>query len=150
MTAELTSEDIAKDLLNPFKDALIKGGFDDKRLLKQLNKEFENEEVKIIKVRGQVDSRTLPKNYKIIARPRKFEDGETIIEYRVHNIGISQRARMDVQKLEGLYPAEKHEVRGGINLIPEPLTPEQFEFYKGIAEQLKNAIISEYKRSDRS
>ncbi len=113
MEKKITSEQLAKDLLNPFKDVLLKGGIDDDYLIKQLKKEFENEEPKVIKSSGKLDSRSLPKNYKVIAKPTKDNPyGDTIIECRLHNLGISQKARMDVHKLRGDYPAEKHEHTG--------------------------------------
>lgn len=119
MKKSVTSEEIAQDLVNPFKQVLDTGGIDDEYLIKQLKKEFENEEPKHIKSSGKLDSRTLPKNYKVIAKPTKDNPyGDTIIECRLHNIAISQKARMDVHKLRGDYPAEKidHNLTGDINV----------------------------------
>jgi hypothetical protein len=111
--------EIANDLLNPFKDVLLKGGIDDKLLIKQLKKELRSKEPKIIKVKGSVKQEDLPLGFKVIADTGTVYEGEkgavnlegeTIIQYKVANIGTMQKARMDVHRLRGDYPAEKHDV----------------------------------------
>lgn len=115
-----TREEIIGDILSPMQSALNRGGINEQFLIKQLKKEFRSKEPKVIKVKGAVNPDILPKGYKIVTMSGEiihsadggtdYGDGETIIEYQVHNIGISQKARMDVHKLRGDYPAEKHEV----------------------------------------
>jgi len=117
---KITSEEMAADILNPFKDVLLKGGIDDKFLIKQLKSEFRSKEPKIIKIKGAVNPESLPRGYKIVGQSgevihcadggQDYSDGETIIEYQVKNIGVSQRARMDVHKLRGDYPAVKQSI----------------------------------------
>jgi len=140
-----TRDEIINDLQSPFKSALNTGGIDDDFLIKQLKREFENEEPKTIKVRGHIDSRKLPKNYKVIARPLKNEDGDTVIEHKVHQIGISQKARIDVHKLRGDYPAEKHDLRGNFNVSPE-ITPEDRVMLTNVSNKVVDAIINKHRR----
>ena len=133
MSNDLTPEDFAKDLLNPFVDKLIKGGIDDEYLIRQLKREFKSKEPKIIKVKGAVDQAGLPRGFKVITtsglimeledaegkKTLKAGNGETVLQYHVRNIGIAQKARMDAHKLRGDYPAEKHDLSIGGDIIVE-------------------------------
>lgn len=123
----ITSEELARDLLNPFKDVLLKGGIDEGFLIDQLKKEFNSQEPKIIKIKGSIEQSELPEGFEVVANSGMvYEgekgvvrlDGETIIQYKVDNIGTMQKARMDVHKLRGDYPAEKmdHNVKGDITV----------------------------------
>jgi hypothetical protein len=115
-----TRKEIINDLLSPFQNALNAGGINEQFLIKQFKQEFKSREPKVIKVKGAVNPDTLRKGFKIIAQSgeiihsadggQDYSDGETIIEYHVRNIGIAQKARMDAQKLLGLYPVEEHKV----------------------------------------
>jgi hypothetical protein len=157
--SKITAKEIADDLLNPFVDFLEKGGITDDFLVKQLKKEFRSKEPKIIKVKGAVSQNDLPPGFKLIAtsgtlsyqegddgQEEVYGSGDSIIQYKVHNIGISQRARMDVHKLKGHYPAEKHEHSGQINVIPQ-LTDEDREMLKSISSQVVNEILQQHREA---
>lgn len=151
---EITSAELAADLLNPFKNVLLKGGIDDKFLIRQLKKELRSKEPKIIKVKGAVNPETLKKGYKIVTTSgeiihstdggQDYGDGETVLQYEVANIGISQKARMDVHKLRGDYPAEKHELSGSVTVVPE-LTPEDRKILTATSKQVVNDILQQHR-----
>lgn len=154
-----TREEIIKDLLSPFQSALNAGGINEQFLIKQLKQEFKSKEPKVIKVKGAVKKEDLPRGYKVITTTgliefdkegnREFSDGETIIEYQVHNIGISQKARIDAHKLRGDYPAEKHELSGHVQVTPE-LTPEDRELLRSTTTKVVNDILQQHRESIKS
>jgi len=158
----VTSEELAEDLLNPFKDTLIKGGIDDDFLIRQLKREFRAKEPKIIKVKGAINPEDLPAGFKVIASTgviehRKegdedvsfYSDGETIVQYKVHLIGTSQKARMDAHKLRGDYPAEKHDISGALQVIPK-LGEADRELLTNTANKVVDAILNEHRRDIKS
>ena len=156
--AVITSEEIAKDLLNPFKDVLVKGGIDDDFLIKHLKREFRAKEPKVVKVKGSVSQEDLPSGFKVIADSGTVYEGEkgavnlegeTLIKYKVDLIGISQKARMDVHKLRGDYPAEKHEHSGTVNVMPV-LNDEDRALLTEVVEGRINAILQQHRESIKS
>lgn len=150
----VTATELASDLLNPFKNVLLKGGIDDKFLIRQLKSEFKSKEPKTIKVKGAINPDSLPRGYRIVATSgeiihsqdggQDYGDGETIIEYQVKNIGISQKARIDVHKLRGDYPAEKHELSGTVAITPQ-LTPEDRKLLLSTSKQVINDILQQHR-----
>ena len=154
-----TREEIIESILSPFQSALNKGGITEDFLIRQLKKEFKSKEPKVIKVKGAVKKEDLPRGYRVITTTgliefdndgeREFSDGETIIEYQVHNIGISQRARMDAHKLRGDYPAEKHELSGAVDVTPK-FEPGDREMVKNMMDQVINGIIQQHRDAIKS
>jgi hypothetical protein len=76
-------------------------------LAKQLVEELNATVTKTAKLKGQVQD-NLPDGYRIIA---ETED-ETLVQWEERAWTVQQPARMDAQKLLGLYPAERRELTG--------------------------------------
>jgi hypothetical protein len=82
-------------------------GIDVDVLVKQLKDELSAHETKTLKLKGAVQD-SLPEGWTIIAETEE----ETVIQWHEVNWKVRQPARIDAQKLLGLYPAEKHEHSG--------------------------------------
>jgi hypothetical protein len=76
-------------------------------LAKQAWDELHSTVTKTAKLKGAVLD-NLPEGYRIIAETEE----ETIIQWDERNWGTQQAARMDAQKLLGLYPVERRELTG--------------------------------------
>ena len=107
-------------LKNPMGPAFAEVGITPTKLARKINREFNANETKVIKIKGAVRQEDLPKPFSIVATSGilEYDDdgnsvygtGETLIRYKVQALGIRQKARQDAHKLMGDYPAEKHEV----------------------------------------
>ena len=82
-------------------------GIDIDVLVKQLKDELSAHETKTLKLKGAVQD-GLREGWTIIAETEE----ETVIQWHEINWKVRQSARIDAQKLLGLYPAEKHEHSG--------------------------------------
>jgi hypothetical protein len=90
-------------------------------LTKLLKRELKAKVTKSIKIKGAVSPDQLGRGRRIVAASgtiiqtkdgNVFGDGETVIEWDEVAWDVRQRARMDVHKLRGDYPAEKREITG--------------------------------------
>jgi hypothetical protein len=90
-------------------------------LTKLLKRELKAKVTKSIKIKGAVSQDQLGRGRRIVATSgtiiqtkdgSSFGDGETVIEWDEIAWDVRQRARMDVHKLRGDYPAEKREITG--------------------------------------
>lgn len=108
-------------------DALSKRGITKDYLAQKLKAELDSKEVKFLKVKKNIkadavskqiedligkDGKPKPKKYVIIEETSE----EMVIAVDVKHFSIRQRAREDAQKLLGVYPAEKKEISGGLDL----------------------------------
>lgn len=124
MDNDKLSEEIINALASPFADALDGIGVTKQFLAKRLKKEINAKETKLQKLKGAVSTDDLPKTRKGNVKPgyrivAASEDNETLIEIDYLNWTISQKARMDANKLRGDYPAEKHELSTNQPIIVE-------------------------------
>lgn len=113
-----TRDEIIQDLRSPFKSVLNRGGIDDEFLVKRIKQELNAKETRVVKAKGALTADSLPKTkkgnvkpgYKIIGTSGVIETLNTLLAVDFIDWGIRQKARMDVHKLRGDYPAEKHEL----------------------------------------
>ena len=102
----------------------MEAGITERALAKQLKRELKAKESRRVKVKGAVSPEALPRGRRLILTSGKIVldkdgnevsgDGETVVEWDEVAWDVQQRARMDAQKLLGLYPAER--VDGEIRL----------------------------------
>lgn len=106
-----------------FLDVLKDEGVSKKSFIDNYKKELKSKkEPTRIKIKGAVNASSLPKGCRIVATSGviyhekdgdSYGDGETLIEFKAEpNWEIRQRARIDMQKAAGIYPAEKNEFTG--------------------------------------
>jgi hypothetical protein len=105
-----------------FADLMASNGLTAGKLIHQLKKELKANSKKTVKVRGAVGKGQLKNGHKVVAvsgyvvetkeGTELYGTGETVLESSEPNWTIRQNARMDAQKLMGLYPAEKNELSG--------------------------------------
>lgn len=147
--SNITSEQLAKDLLSPFQSAINLSGINDKFLIKQLKQELRAKTTKIQKVKGQLTEDDLPKTksgkiksgYRIIG----YSSDETLVAIDMINHGIRQKARMDVHKLRSDYPAEKHEHSGSV-AVQREYTEEDKAVFKEMGDKVVQGIIDAHRQ----
>jgi hypothetical protein len=71
---------------------------------------------------------------------KEFGTGETLIESSEINWTIRQKARIDMHKLRGDYPAEKHEVKLDEESLNAVLRGLPDEFREAVCAELKAAL----------
>lgn len=99
------------------KTALNDEGITVKALAKELKQSLKSKEIKVIKIKGALLQKDLPKGFKLIGTSgvlsyakegeEIYGDGETLIRYDPEALGIRQNARIDAQKLLNMYPNER-------------------------------------------
>jgi hypothetical protein len=151
-----TPKNAVEAIGNPIHEAMLGQGITPLYLARKLKRELNAKEPKIVKVKGAVNPDSLPRGYKIRAQSgmiihsaeggQDYGDGETVIEYKVDNIGIAQKARMDAHKLRGDYPIERHELNGSITVTPQ-LTEEDRKILKSISKKAVDDILQQHRES---
>ena len=119
-----TKKEAVEKLLSGYSRALMEAGITERALAKQLKRELKAKESRRVKIKGAVSPEALPRGRRLILTSGKTVldkdgnevsgDGETVVEWDEVAWDVQQRARMDAQKLLGLYPAER--VDGEIRL----------------------------------
>ena len=111
-------QETIQDIMASFHDALKKEGINERLIAKKLKRELNAKETKVFNPKGN-------------NKPEGLIYSKALVAWE-----IRQRARMDVQKLLGLYPIEKREISGSIDLR-RPLTPEEEEYLQTAMEASK-------------
>lgn len=131
-------------ILSPIRKALDEEGITVEKLAKQAKKELAAKATKTVKVKGAIHNKKLLHGYKRIVDSgviitekdgERFGDGDTLIEVTDINWAVRQKARMDMHKLRGDYPADKHEVA----LNEESLNA----VLRGLPESFREAVRTE-------
>lgn len=114
-----TPEEVKKQLLSGYHEVLSRAGVHEEALAKKLKAELGATEIKIFK------------------GPDDLIYSEPVVAW-----DIRQRARMDAQKLLGLYPAEKHdhEINMGVTM---DLSDEDRKLLKSGLDGVAQAIIKQ-------
>lgn len=119
----VTHEEHLEELNNPMAGALAKEGITPSSLAKQLKAELGAKVSKTVKLKGSVGSGQVARGVKVLAvsgvvtegeEGQEFGTGDTLLEFKERAWDVQARARMDAQKLMGLYPVEQVEVGGSI------------------------------------
>ncbi len=105
----VTAEEVCQAAEVPMEQYLSARGISKERLAEALAQELEAGHVTHIKVKALVaDWHQLPEGY----RPVFGSADESVIEYVSPDWRIRKKARIDAQKLLGLYPADKIQITG--------------------------------------
>ncbi len=135
---ELTSaqRETVQDLMASYHVALYKEGINETFLAKKLKSELNAKEVKAFKSTSG-------------DRENGFTT-EVVYSKRLVAWDIRQRARMDAQKLLGLYPAEKVEHSGTIDVgMGADLTPEKWKLIEAFVQKDLSGLEDEHRRDIR-
>jgi CMP-2-keto-3-deoxyoctulosonic acid synthetase len=114
----VSNQELTETIMRPIEEACRKEGICEVYLAKKLKKELNAKEIKVFNPKGN-------------NKPEGLIYSKALVAWE-----IRQRARMDVQKLLGLYPIEKREISGSIDLR-RPLTPEEEEYLQTAMEANK-------------
>jgi hypothetical protein len=140
----VSPEELTASVLSPIHQALDNEGITAEKLAKLAKAELNAKITKTVKVKGAIGGRKLPRGYKEVVSTGIIEEsedgnffgtGDTLIESRETNWTIRQKARMDIHKLRGDYPADKHEVKfneESLNAV-----------FKGLPEEFREAVRAE-------
>lgn len=125
-----STDNLCKDLVGQFHEAMESQGITAPYLARKLKRELNAKETKIVKAKGLLTDNDLPKTKNGNLKPgiriigtsgvietftgpdgkeRMAGDGDTILEIDFINWRIQQEARKDAHKLRGDYPAEKYD-----------------------------------------
>lgn len=118
-------KETVRDLMASWHDALRKEGINETLLAKKLKRELNAKETKCFKTTDK--------------------DGTSDVLYSKPLIAwdIRQKARMDAQKLLSLYPVEKVDHSGTVNVALQ-LSPQDREALTLLADKLVDAILTEH------
>jgi hypothetical protein len=140
----VSSEDLAEAVLSPVHQALDNEGITIQKLAKLAKKELNSKTTRTVKIKGAVNGDELPRGFKKITdsgvieiddQGEHFGTGETLIEVSEINWTTRQKARINIHKLRGDYPAEKHDIK----LNEESLNA----ILRGLPTELREAVIAE-------
>jgi hypothetical protein len=140
----VSSNDLVGAVLSGIHQALDDEGITIGKLAKLAKAELQAKSTKTVKVKGSTSGRKLPRGYKEVVTSGVIESdengmffgsGETLIESSEINWTTRQKARMDVHKLRGDYPVEKHEIK----LDEESLNA----VLRGLPEEFREAVRAE-------
>jgi len=116
----VTTDDMIRNLISPHTEARASLGLTPLYWAKQLKAESKAKTSKTLKVKGAISKSALPRGVKVMAvtgvivsmdeGQRDYSDGESVITWDETDWGTRQRARMDAQKLDNAYPAEKVDI----------------------------------------
>lgn len=146
------SQEVAEKILSPMRSAFNRHGIDEDFLVGKLQEELGAHETKTIKVKGHVSEEDLTEKVRIIAdtgghhestKGNIYIDGETVLQWDEKNWPIRQKARIDVHKMRGDYPAEKHEHSGYIDVIPK-ISPEDRKLLTEFSYKVVDAIVKQH------
>ena len=121
---------------DPMDAALESIGITHAYLARKLKRELNAKKSERIKVKGAVDPGKVGQGRKIVATSGflfygkeggVYGDGNSVIEWKEVDWKIRQTARMDAQKLMGLYPAEKREHSGHVSVAMQTEFSEETE-----------------------
>jgi hypothetical protein len=117
----IPSNDLVETLLSPIRQALDNLGITPEKLAILAKGELRSKTTRTVKIKGAINGDKLPNGFKKVTdsgliendgeKGKFFGTGETLIEVSEVNWPIRQKARMDMHKLRGDYPAEKHDVK---------------------------------------
>jgi hypothetical protein len=132
-----------KYLAAPMFEALATQGITIERLAQDLKLELAANETKIVKIKGGIHAQ----NPRITIIADGYE--ESVVGFDVIAWDVRQRARMDAQKLLGLYPSEKHELAFTTPLSVNDIDPEERELLLQASREIQKQIESKTKKERR-
>jgi hypothetical protein len=138
----VSAKDLAGAVASDIHQELDDSGITVEMLAKQAKDELEANLTKIVKIKGGLDDDFLPEGYKVIGcSGTDATEGETIIESTEINWATRQKARQDMHKLRGDYPAEKHKIELDERSLNALLRGLPAEFCEAVRAELEATLL---------